>query len=325
MYTLRFDMRSPSGGTATAELYAAALEMTSWAETHGAIAVFLSEHHGLRDGYLPSPLMLASAMAARTSSIHIMTAVVILPLYDPVRLAEDMIVLDIISRGRASAVCAVGYRSEEYAMFGQDFAGRGRAADDKLRVLLQAKTGEPFDLDGAQVCITPAPFTPGGPAVLWGGGSAVAARRAGRFGIDFFGQSGDPALLEVYENEARRHGHEPGGCLLPAADMATTVFVADDVDRAWDELGPYLMHDVTSYAAMNEGAGDRTSMSAATTADELRAENRSHRIVTVPEAVELARIGYLNLHPLVGGLPPEIAWPYLRRAGEDVMAALATA
>ncbi|WP_226930863.1 hypothetical protein [Parafrankia sp. CH37] len=81
------------------------------------------------------------------------------------------------------------------------------------------------------------------------------------------------------------------------------------VDRAWEEVGPHLLHDAVSYASWNE-ADQRTdttttSLSFATTVDELRAENRSHRVMTVEEAVELARGGQtINLHPLVGGLPP---------------------
>src|SRR4029450_11243380 len=101
--------------------------------------------------------------------------------------------------------------------------------------------------------VTPAPLTPGGPMVAWGGGSVAAARRAGRHGIGFFPQSGAPELGREYEAAARAAGHEPGMCLLPPDDAPTTVFVAEDVDRAWDELGPYLMHDVRSYAAWNEG------------------------------------------------------------------------
>jgi alkanesulfonate monooxygenase SsuD/methylene tetrahydromethanopterin reductase-like flavin-dependent oxidoreductase (luciferase family) len=219
-----------------------------------------------------------------------------------------------------SYVAAIGYRPEEYELYGVDFHRRGKLAEDKLGVLLRAKTGEPFPLDGRTVQVTPTPITPGGPFVAWGGGSAAAARRAGRHGLAFLAQGGQPGLEEVYADEARAHGHEPGYCMIPPRDMATTVFVADDVDRAWDELGPYLMHDVTAYAASNAGDSTTASLSFATTAEELRAEKRSHRVLGVDEAVALVATGEpLQLQPLVGGLPPETAWPYLRRVVEDVM------
>ena len=152
----------------------------------------ICEHHTMADGYLPSPVVLATAMAARTTKLSIMVAVVVLPLYEPVRLAEDIVVLDIISGGRVSYVGGVGYRPEEYEHHGVDFHRRGRIADDHLALLLRAKTGEPFEHDGRRIHVTPPPVTPGGPSVSWGGGTEVAARRAGRFGLDFIGQGGVP-------------------------------------------------------------------------------------------------------------------------------------
>jgi len=325
MFTMRFDMRAPSTGASASELYAAALEMATWSESRGAVAVIVSEHHVTGDGYLPSPVILATAVAARTSRIHLLIAALVLPLYNPVRLAEEMIVLDIISGGRVSYVAAVGYRPEEYELYGVDFHGRGRIADDQLRILLQAKTGGPFRQGDQVVQLMPAPVTPGGPRIALGGGSIAAARRAGRHGLDFFAQSDDPAMREAYEAEARANGHDPGHCMLPPADTATTMFVSDDLDRAWEELGPYLMHDAQSYASINEGNSGTASLSFASSADELRAENRSHRIVTVEEAVAIARSGVpLPLHPLIGGLPPEVAWRYLRTVSDVVMPSIGT-
>lgn len=323
MFTLRFDMRAPSTGAPTTELYAAALEMTNFAEGRGAVAAVVCEHHGQPDGYLPSPMILATALAARTSSIPIVVAVVVLPLYEPIRLAEEMVVLDIISGGRVSYVCAVGYREDEYDLFGVDFRRRGRIADEWLSVLLRAKGGAPFERDGRTVRVTPAPVTAGGPTVSWGGGSQAAARRAGRNGLGFFAQSDDDSLRVAYEEAALEAGHQPGWCFLPPRDLPTSLFVARDVDRAWDELGPYLLHDARSYAAINAGDTNTTSLSFADSVDELRAEARSHRIVGVEEAIALAGSGLpLPLQPLVGGLPPEIAWRYLRTVTDEVVPAL---
>jgi alkanesulfonate monooxygenase SsuD/methylene tetrahydromethanopterin reductase-like flavin-dependent oxidoreductase (luciferase family) len=323
VFTMRFDMRSPLDGVPTADLYQAALDMAAWAETRGAVLAIVCEHHGMADGYLPSPLVLATAMAARTTVLPVMVAVVVLPLYRPVRLAEEMVVLDVISKGRVSYVAAVGYRPEEYEMHGVDFHRRGAISEEHLDVLLRAKTGEPFVHGGRAVRVTPAPYTPGGPKVAWGGGSVAAARRAGRHGLDFFAQSGDESLRSVYEAEAEANGQTPGWCMLPPDDMTTALFVADDLDRAWEELGPYLMHDVTSYADINQDTGHNASLSFVSTVQELRAEDASHRIVTVDQAVELVRTGMpLQLHPLIGGLPPEVAWRYLRTVVDEVLPAV---
>lgn len=323
MFTLRFDMRLPSTGAPSADLYGAAIEMVGWSESRGALAAIVCEHHGLSDGYLPAPMVLATALAARTSSLPIIAAVVVLPLYQPIRLAEEMIVLDIISRGRVSYVAAIGYRPEEYALYDVDFHARGRIADEYLAVLLDAKSGMPFEHNGSQFQLTPAPFTPGGPRVAWGGRSKAAARRAGRHGLDLFAQTGDTGLQVVYEDAARGAGHEPGWCFLPPSDMPTCVFVSDDVDKAWEELGPFLMHDAEAYAAMNEEDTGSASLSFARSVDELRAEQRSHRIVTVEESLAMVRGGFpLPLQPLVGGLPPEMAWKYLRTVTDEVVPAL---
>ena len=320
---MRFDMRAPATGAPAPELYKAAIEMAAWGEGRGAVVAVLCEHHAADDGYLPAPLTLASAMAARTTTLAINVAVILLPLHDPVQLAEQMVVIDLISGGRVSYVAAIGYRPEEYAMYGVDFHRRGKIADAKLAALLQAKTGEPFDYDGRAVHVTPPPLTPGGPLVAWGGGSLAAARRAGRNGLGFFAQGGGAEVEAAYEEAAREAGHEPGMCLIPDPDSAQTLFVAHDVDKAWEELGPYLMHDVRSYAAWNEGNTHTASLSFASSAEELRAENKSHRIVTPDEAVAMIRSGApLPLHPLIGGLPPEIAWRYLETVVDDVMPAV---
>ena len=131
MFTLRFDMRAPSWGAPPVALYGAVPEMCAWAEDHGGLAAVFCEHHGSEDGYLPSPLLLASAVAARTQRLAL-SLILIFPFYEPVRLAEDMAVLDIISGGRASYILALGYRPEEFEHFGVALGDRGRLADEKL-------------------------------------------------------------------------------------------------------------------------------------------------------------------------------------------------
>src|ERR1700758_3621683 len=151
MFTLRFDMRAPSwAGPATA-LYAAAIDMCAWAETRGAALAVLSEHHGTEDGHLPAPLTLASAIAARTRILAILLAAVSIPLWDPVRLAEEMTVLDLISRGRVFYAFGGGHRSSEYELFGADMAMRGRVADEILAVLGALVRGEPVEYRGRTV------------------------------------------------------------------------------------------------------------------------------------------------------------------------------
>ena len=210
MFTLRFDMRAPERGAPATDLYAAAIDMCSWAETRGAVIVVLSEHHATEDGHLPVPHILASAIAARTKHLAILLAAVPITFWDPVRLAEEISVLDIISKGRVSYAFGIGHRTEEYEHFGVDLHERGKLADESLALLLRLLTGEPVDHAGRRIHVTPAPTTAGGPCMLVAGGSKAAARRAAKFGLGFISQTDSPELKEFYESACRAHGREPG-------------------------------------------------------------------------------------------------------------------
>ena len=324
MFLMRFDLRAP-GKTAEqrADLYEAAIEMAAWAEDKGCASVVVSEHHASEDGYIPSPYVLAAAIAATTRTIPINVAAAILPLYDPVRLAEDMITLDHVSRGRVMHTLAIGYRPVEYELHGVDFTRRGAIAEEKLGILLSHLRGT---AEGPRM--TPEPFTPGGPTVCFGGGSRPAARRAGRHGVGFIAQGGGPELEEAYDEGARAAGVDPVFCMVPPPDMPQSIMVNDDVDAGWDEVGEALLADAMPYFAWNQEAGlaaGTVSLTEASTVDELRAANGSHRVVTVDQAVELIkRYGMLGVQPLCGGLDPGIAWTYLRRLADEVIPAAAS-
>lgn len=324
MYMLRFDMRSPATGAPTADLYRAALDMAAWGEDHGCVATMVSEHHTSSDGYLPSPLVLASAIAARTTRTPIIIGALLVNFYDPIKLAEDMIVLDLISGGRASYVVGLGYRPEEYSMFGVEMSTRGKTMDQKLDALRRALAGERFTYEGRNVHVTPSPVTPGGPRLMYGGHTPAAARRAGRLGLDLFAEGGPASLADEYRAAAAEAGVTPGNVHIPTRDMGTSVFVADDVDAAWAELGPHLLHDATIYNEWQGADSPAASRSAAATVEALRAERGPYRILTVDEAVAQVRAGApLSMQPLCGGVPPELAWKSVRLAGTVLQEQLA--
>jgi alkanesulfonate monooxygenase SsuD/methylene tetrahydromethanopterin reductase-like flavin-dependent oxidoreductase (luciferase family) len=324
MFTLRFDMRAPATGAPVADLYRAAVDMAEWGEANGCVSVLISEHHTSPDGYLPSPIVLASAIAARTRATPIIIGALLLNFYDPVKLAEDMVVLDIVSGGRVSYVIGLGYRPEEHAMFGVDMRTRGTLMDDKLDVLRRALAGERFTYEGRQVHVTPAPITPGGPALAYGGHSLAAARRAGRLGLNLFAEGGTDELVKAYDEAAAAAGVAPGIAYVPSRDVPTSLFVADDVERAWAEMGPHLLHDAVTY---REWMGDNTAAASRSEADSveaLRAEQGAYRIVTPAEAEAMIRAGMpLGLQPLCGGMPVELAWSSVRLAAQATAAARA--
>ena len=322
MFSMRFDMRATEKSGPVADLYTAAIEMAAWAEGRGCAAIQVSEHHASPDGYLPTPFLLTASLAARTTTIPIQVAAVLVPLHDPVSMAEQMCMLDILSKGRVAFVCAVGYRPEEYAMFGHDFRTRGKRMEECLEVITTAFRGEPFEYQGRQVHVTPGPHTEGGPTLLMGGGTPVVIRRAARFGMGMLTQGGDESLDRLYAEACREYGTTPGLFVNAPMDGVNSAFVAKDPDRAWATLGPHMLHDAQMYAAWM-GDMDTSSKSVAPSVEALRAENGSYRIFTPEEAVAHVREnGMLATQPLCGGIPPELAWESLELIANEVIPAL---
>lgn len=320
MLILRFDFRlGEDAPTTRSDLFSAALDMTEWAEQRDALMVMFNEHHGSPDGYLPSPLIMASAVAARTSTVPINIGALLLLMYDPVKLAEDMITLDHLSNGRVSYTIGLGYRPAEYEMFGIDQSQRGVIVEERIEVLKRALTGERFEWKGRTIKVTPEPFTPGGPMLAYGGGSPAAARRAARQGMMLMAATSDDSLADVYDAEAIRVGNQPGMAIVPGAGP-TSVFVAEDLDAGWDAYGDYMLHDALMYADWMGAETRAASYSSAETVDELRAEHGSYRVVDPDGALELIKSdGILSLQPLCGGMPPDLAWHSLRLIEHEVL------
>ncbi len=244
---------------------------------------------------------------------------VIGPPHDPLRLAEDIAVLDPLGGGRLVTVAGIGYRPEEYAMFGVDRARRGRLQDELLRTLLTAWTGEEFDHRGRRVRLTPRPYTRPHPLLLVGGSSRAAARRAARFGLPCFPSAHLPELEAYYQERLAEYGTE-GWTMMPAAE-APLLRLAEDPDRAWAEYGGHLLHEARTYASW-QSAGIRSAVrSAATTVAELRAEG-VYRILPPPEQCPAQGLDSLVPHPPAGGVPVEEGRRSLRLLAERVVPAL---
>jgi alkanesulfonate monooxygenase SsuD/methylene tetrahydromethanopterin reductase-like flavin-dependent oxidoreductase (luciferase family) len=316
---LRYDLRSPDvDPDIRADLYETALEQIAWADRCGFDSVMLHEHHGAADGYLPSPIVMAAAAAARTTSIRIEIGALLIPLHDPLRLAEDLAVLDLVSRGRLTVVTGVGYVPDEYAMFGKDKSKRGAALDHGIAVLRQAWTGEWFEHDGRQVRVTPQPHQRPGPKIVVGGGSRRAAERAARLGDGFA-----PHLPEAWEDYRRALvalGRPDPGPMAPSSSRF--VHVSDDPERAWRDLAPYLMYEMNTYGEFAEKAQEETGYSVVAHLEELRASPH-YRIVTPAECIEmieqLGPTGSFTLRPLAGGMAPDLSWASLRLFESDVL------
>lgn len=304
--SLRFDMRGPSFGAPHAALYKAAVEMAEFGDRHGFQGVALSEHHGVPDGYLPSPIVLASAMAARTKRIQLQFMAIIAPLHDPLRLAEDIAILDQISQGRVLVTVAGGYVASEFAMFGKAMKDRGPLVEEAIQTLKAAWTGEPFQYRGRTVRVTPRPVQLPHPLLFMGGSAPAAAKRAGRLADGFVTHRED--LYQIYFEEAKAHGRNPYP-FSPASPGF--LYVAEDPEAAWRVIAPHAVHEMNSYGEWIAASGTDGRFAKVESADEAKASG-GYAIVTPDECVALAK-SYRNLafHPLMGGLDPDFAWQSL--------------
>lgn len=308
--TVRYDLRVPKFATTThTAQYSACLEQCAWADEHGFDSVVLSEHHGVEDGYLPSPLVLAGAVAGRTRRLGINISALLVPLHDPIRLAEQMAVLDLASAGRTSVVAGLGYRHEEFEMAGVDRRVRGRLLEEYVDVMRRAWTGEPFEWQGRTILVTPRPATQPHPIILVGGSTEAAARRAARLGLPFMPAIKDDALAEAYRVACAEEGFAGGWVLMPSGPGF--LHVSEDPERDWERIAPYALYDAGTYHAwQTPGQRSQTDVGA-TTLDELKRSD-AYRVVTPDECVALAEdAGTLVFHPLMGGMPPELGWESL--------------
>jgi alkanesulfonate monooxygenase SsuD/methylene tetrahydromethanopterin reductase-like flavin-dependent oxidoreductase (luciferase family) len=307
--SLTYDMRAPDFGAPPPALYEAALEQCAWADRVGFDAVSLLEHHASIDGYLPSPIVLGAAVAGVTQRMLIRMSVVLLPLYHPIRLAEDLAVLDLVSQGRLRLTVGAGYRAEEYEQFDLDIKRRPSLMEHGVEVLKQAWTGEPFEWRGHTVRVLPRPAQQPRPAIALGGSSPAAAKRAARIADDF--QPVGARLYEIYREELAALG-KPVPEPLPRRSGGGIFFhIAEDPDRAWEQIAPHAMHETNDYAAWATGMRGSPYRSF-DSADELRASGM-YEIVTPDEAVDLLRErGSVAFKPLMGGLDPALGWDSLQ-------------
>ncbi len=313
-FGIRFDMRMPATAPGTrADRYKASVDMVEWADSLGFVIAVLSEHHGSPDGYLPSPLPLAAAMAARSSNIRIGISAMVSSFHDPIRLAEDVAVVDLISGGRLDLTLTNGYVGSEFEMFDVPLSKRAARTTEAVETLKQAWTGEPFEFRGRTVQVLPTPVQPGGPAISLGGSVEAAARRAARIADGFMPST--PDIWQFYADECIKLGKPDPGPYM--GGDTSVIHVAVDVDQGWEELAPYAMHEVNAYGEWAAGAGieGATGFVRVDDSEALRATGQ-YRVVTpeelVAELTEKGPFAFCMLHPLVGGLPPELAWKSLK-------------
>lgn len=315
--------RYPGDPRTDAELYADALILAEDAERLGFDSVWTSEHHFIDDSYLPSVLTLSAAIAARTRRVSIGTGLMLAPLHEPLRVAEDAAVVDLISGGRLVLGVGLGWRAEEFEALGIRIGDRVRRLEDSIAVYRQAWSGELVTggehLSYADVPVRPLPARPGGPPVWIGGLSEPAVRRAGRLADGFMATEVTPASL-ASQVEIAREAHANAGRdeeFAIAVHLPTFAWHGDD---AWDLVRPHHWYITWKYDDM-DGAHHRRGdpLSAPEIDAALDASLRDQIVIGTPAEVagrirELADAAGGDLHYIARLYFPGLALDVQREA-----------
>jgi len=325
----------PDDRRSDVELYREAIEIAVALDRAGFDSIWTSEHHFVDDGYLPSQLPLLAAMAARTDRIRLGTGVLLAPLFDPIRLAEDAAVVDLMAGGRLDLGLGIGWRDEELDGFGIPMAERGSRLEGHLAVLRQAwsdgaVTGDGRHFHYPDLSVTPKPAQAGGPPIWLGAGAEPAVRRAGRLADGYLAGPASPQGLarrrEWVRDAADTAGRDPEAVRI---GLYRPTFVWRD-DDAWETVREAAWYMDWKYGDMATARGPRQAQrpprleaedeerlrkqTTCGTPEEVIEQLAAYADVVGPEGLYVARADY-------PGLDPGIAAESRRLLAEEVLPA----
>ena len=230
--------------------YRDALEEVVRGEDLGFDSVWMEEHHSVVNHYWPSPLPVLAGFATRTSRVLLGTDILVAPFYHPVRLAEDAALVDVMSGGRFVLGAAIGYKPDEFALYGAELEKRGARFEEQLAIITGLWTQDSIAFKGRhyQVAGTlePKPVAKPHPPVWIGGWGDITLRRAATLADNWIpGPTADLARLlkgkkQFLENRAT------AGRAAPITEWPLTrdVIIAD-TDKEARELAE--RHIMVSY------------------------------------------------------------------------------
>jgi alkanesulfonate monooxygenase SsuD/methylene tetrahydromethanopterin reductase-like flavin-dependent oxidoreductase (luciferase family) len=293
------------------ELLRAAIELAQWGETRGITTVSVDEHHATGHGWSCNPIMAAGMFLAGTSRLIASVDCALGPLWNPVRLAEDIALVDNLSRGRLHTTVGLGYRVSEYDALGVDFSQRGKLMDDLIERMLSvwADTGS---------------WTRPHPPLYVGGGARVTAKRAARFRLPLSLADHLPDVAAYYRELCAEVGISPL-IIMPGPVNRGMIYLHEDPDKAWAELGEHILWEAVTYGAWSKDQRSLMHLPGVQTLEEVRASGR-YRFLTpdqlIAEVRDATDYGPVVLHPLVGGMPVDAAWKSVQLLTDNVLPAL---
>jgi len=239
------------------QVYGETFEQIEHAEQLGLDLCWFTEHHFIADGYLPNFVPVAAAAASRTTRMRFSTDICLLPFRHPIRLAEDLAILDNISNGRMELGAGMGYAAHEFQGFDIPISRRVSLTEETLQVLQLAWGGEAFNFEGkryrfSNLRVTPDPVQQGGPPLWLAATSPAGAQRAAAFGTHLLPQGPksltiDPWIDAVGDISDRRVG------------LIRGVFVTDDPDREWEPVAAAERYRRDVYVGLIKASQDHKS------------------------------------------------------------------
>lgn len=245
-YGLWYDFRNPAQWHQPFEaFYAERFSQIADAEKMGFRSCWLTEHHFCEDGYTPSPMVLASAIAARTEQMRLGTNLMLLPLHDPIRVAEDAATLSLCSGGRFDLGVGIGYRQAEFDQFQRKLSHRPSLIEEGIEILRRSWSGEPVNFSGKRfnvgdLRVTPIPAT--NPKIYLGGMVEPAIQRAARIADGFL--STGAIGIDIYNEALEQQGKsiQDGDVIL-----GSWAIIAEDPEAEAAKVADHVLYQTNEY------------------------------------------------------------------------------
>jgi alkanesulfonate monooxygenase SsuD/methylene tetrahydromethanopterin reductase-like flavin-dependent oxidoreductase (luciferase family) len=292
--------------------------------------VWLSEHHFIEDGYLPSILPVAAAIAARTKRIRIASGVLLMPFHNPVRLAEDIAVVDAISGGRFEFGVGVGFKQEEFEGFGVPFKERGSRTNQSLEIIRRALAGETITFkseffDFRNIRVTPEPIQKPHPPIWLGGFTQAALRRAARYGDGFSVPGGNRDVYDRYVAELKKENRPVD--YIRFASGVWCLIVSNDPEKTFAEAADHIINQANNYSKWLSAAGLQPLSEHLQDHEQLR-KSGLLQVLSPDAAIKMIRdfasnvpITHFYSWTLPPGLPPRWAQAHLELFASKVIPA----
>jgi probable F420-dependent oxidoreductase len=267
--------------------YRDALEEVVRAEDLGFDSVWMEEHHSVTNHYWPSPLPVLAGFATRTSRMRLGTDILVAPFYHPVRLAEDTAMLDVMSGGRFVLGIAIGYKPDEFALYGAELEKRGARFEEQLAIMNGLWTQESVSFAGTYYQVEgrlePKPVTRPHPPVWIGGWGDITLRRAATIADNWVpGPTADLARLLAGKQRFIANRRAAGKTDAPTEWPLTRDVIIADTDREARELAE--KHIMISYRKEYAG-GWRHPFIDASVATDLDALMKDRFLIGGPDQV----------------------------------------